>query len=121
MAREIKFRVWNKHINKMQFVDALNFSEEDGLIVVNETLLRGKFELMQFTGLTDTNGKDIYEGDILNTDFNDIAIVKFDHGCFYINTSEDYETIGLWEWCDHMSTIIGNIHEPPELLGDRNV
>lgn len=72
----------------------------------------------QFTGLTDKNGKEIYEGDILymwNTGMKK-AIVKFTHGTFALFVEDDkyLQPLNLQYWLD--SEIIGNIHDNPELF-----
>lgn len=83
------------------------------------------FHLMQFTGLTDKNGKEIYEGDILNygnyrgsSNLNGKAcnhIVKWDvdNACF--STKAIYESDTLFP-LDSFAEIIGNIHENADLL-----
>lgn len=72
----------------------------------------------QFTGLTDKNGKEIYEGDILymwNTGMKK-AIVKFTHGTFALFVEDDkyLQPLNPQYWLD--SEIIGNIHDNPELI-----
>jgi uncharacterized phage protein (TIGR01671 family) len=73
------------------------------------------YELMQYTGLTDKNGKEIYEGDIINLKFGELnanLVVKWDKymGLKYHN--------GGWTSLVHVDThgeVIGNIFENPEL------
>lgn len=71
---------------------------------------------LQFTGLHDKNGKEIYEGDILKavftdgvSDVDDLQVVTFKDGCFMDGD------MGLWETYTD-SEIIGNIYENPELF-----
>ena len=79
----------------------------------------------QFTGLTDKNGKKIFEGDILSTDIaRPYLIVEFRDGCFMFNCNdggEDYYDIMLpirkeAQTQYKYGEVIGNIHDNPELL-----
>ena len=70
----------------------------------------------QFTGLTDKNGKKIFEGDII-AEYGDkefSAVVRFDEGCFVATDDKLWHTV-LLEHLEELE-IIGNIHDNPELL-----
>ena len=122
-----RFRAWDKEFKEMVQVDALVFEEQ--LIkatykngnVVKEDLKN--YVLMQSTGLTDKNGKEIFEGDILSieTDKENVKLeVSWDskHALFVFE-SKKYnvkEALGeLFEDNPYPFKIIGNIWEHPEL------
>ena len=69
----------------------------------------------QFTELTDKNGVRIFEGDIVKTDYFDTpAVIRYSRGAFV--------TSGMFlsETHDETMTVIGNIHDNPELLREGN-
>lgn len=83
----------------------------------------------QYTGLTDRNGKKIFEGDIVKAQ-DDIygsvycegivGTVLFDETAFFIETPNIVDTVYLFNECA-VYEVIGNIHDNPELLkGDKN-
>lgn len=120
MKREIKFRAWDKSENQMSYSDTEFFDDmvafrfkHWGIDV--DTI--DDIELMQYTGLKDKNGKEIYEGDIVKggliIDDDDYAftdVVTFDDGRFQCVKCADFD---LWHY---ELEVIGNIYENPELL-----
>src|SRR5690606_21880006 len=75
MNREIKFRIWDTVLKTMMpdFDNWIDFhgnywtTPDERWDTKNTEIVRGhNYILMQFTGLTDKNGKEIYEGDILD-------------------------------------------------------
>ena len=70
----------------------------------------------QYTGLTDKNGKKIFEGDIVNIEFPETtvknAVIEYIGASFYGSTYAD--SWELDEYCQF--EVIGNAHDNPELL-----
>ena len=121
---EIKFRAWDKKRKRMFAVTTLNasgavsvFIDDDGLYL----LPAEQVELMQYTGIKDKNGKEIYEGDIVENTYEYVGKVryevKWDCGRFIMTSKNPYNLVqigmGIYP---NSSKVIGNIHENPELL-----
>lgn len=74
----------------------------------------------QFTGLLDKNGKEIYEGDILGCPEDNYFLnetVIFTEGCFMVK--DDYTTTPMCAIDAQYRTVIGNIHNHPSLISDK--
>lgn len=129
MNREIKFRAWNKKEKYMEIVDDLQMFSNDlsiGIPSKDYFLRKDDVELMQYTGLHDKNGKEIYEGDVVycQTKYGKAkAIIKFIDGKFaaYWNSALTHPENGHHIACYEINKrfeVIGNIYDNPELLGE---
>lgn len=128
MNREIKFRAWDKSQNYMAYQ-----STPDLETIQSFMHHFGDKELMQFTGLHDMNGKEIYEGDIICSNkyqtWDWRGVIKFSHGVFgaeWLRNVKSQSMIGSWGQKHNLrkldddileeQILIGNIYENPELL-----
>lgn len=126
MSRLIKFRAWDEKHNRMIYDDILVYHEEgrlfSGISDPNEDW--SEPQLLQFTGLLDKNGVEIYEGDILRVDemtfktsgpLPDILTVNY-----YVDTFElwkgDQPLFGLKLSYAKSCEVIGNIYQNKELV-----
>jgi len=142
MKREIKFRAWHPLQKVMYFNHSVSVSI-DGTVHYLDTDgewncdIKGNGEdvgivLMQYTGLKDKNGKEIFDGDITCNFDSDRSPyffheVVFENGCFGYYTKESgfhsFASNGYFGWVGGQSNeieVIGNIYENPELLNKNN-
>lgn len=123
--REIKFRAWDIEGSKMYYdaQDTYDYMhgkpESIPAIYFGELLENDQWEVMQYTGLHDKNGKEIYEGDIAKfhrPGYGDSPkyTVGFVQGsfCFDSKTEIEYMHEMRLDYCE----IIGNIYENPDLI-----
>lgn len=155
MKRKIKFRAWNTEMKHMVF-PSLEFgreiwpytykriikseTNENGdkvefvleMVSIDHILQSTEFEVMQFTGLLDKNGKEIYEGDILKSKFvncnfaiewnNDVACYDW-----YVLAENKKKGASLAKSIEEapekakkkftkIVEVVGNIYQNPELI-----
>lgn len=133
MNREIKFRAWDKRMSRM----LQNAMPMRGSIWWNNgDCFDGcgkEYDVMQFTGIKDANGNEIYEGDVvktfwqhdghINRDYEVIGAVGYHEGMAQFLITNDAKD----QWCPFYSfereeyfpdytVVIGNIYENPDML-----
>lgn len=138
MSRDIKFRAWDKKRELMFGLEApILDTEYGGIFLASDSLshppnsLRAAddedLELMQYTGLKDKNGAEIFEGDVVKVwNYNSAAsrleipeIYTVEYGR---NAAFLLHNNGVWPWCGFDAIglckyeVIGNVWENPELL-----
>lgn len=121
--RTIKFRAWDTREEKMAPVKTIcpgvGATEDDRWGNEGHYFPECRLVLMQYTGLKDKDGKEIYEGDMLKgkpyieANCTRKGEVVFDNGMFRVVMQNVFRRLDeLAEWCE----VIGNIYENPDLL-----
>ena len=141
MKREIKFRAWNKKQKKMFQVERIDFDFDTGNRIETVDIIPENpqddhpsrsihsVELMQFTGLKDRFGNEIYEGDIINGyggaewngcyEFDLWGVIKYMGAGFFLSQNNDEERYNLTHLYENMEIEVkANIYENPKFLED---
>lgn len=121
--REIKFRVWDKKKRTWFEPDMVRIYGDGSMDFLGrwESISTSpEYELMQYTGLKDKNGKEIYEGDLLGPLFPYFE-VGFVNGSFVgtFTGAINRHTRMLYELLTDDLEVIGNIYESRELLEEK--
>jgi len=144
--REIKLRAWDKLEKKMKEIKSIEFlglnkkeNKNAYLIGFHNSFPKGYkipiwykspqyilentcYKIIEFTGLHDKNGKEIFEGDIVKGKYGGSGHkVVFHKGCFMLHLYNDdrfldFYSLELHNFMNLDIEIIGNIYENPELL-----
>lgn len=135
MERQIKFRAFDKLHNEMVAVDEIDFDESGDICEVNTSTYcwnrSGKapanldsIVLMQFIGIQDKTGRDVYEDDVVRCSMGCLHFVEWrqemggEFGGGMPGHNLSAMTCGYgkgYAWCS-TEEVVGNIHEHPALL-----
>ena len=141
--REIKFRAWDSYVGEMYSWSDLGRHNSSGNLSLWNALIGGidHFHLMQFTGLTDRNGAEVYEGDIFfvpdcypfisDGQRNYLGVIEYIDNAEFLAWYYDLVPVSsrvrgtacggpLCDLAEQTLEAIGNIHEHPHLLDTTN-
>lgn len=121
MNREIKFRVYDEDLKKMRYLnsshDFICFDEKGNGYYHNMQTGLGEWfsDLMQYTGLKDKNGVEVYEGDVVRIVYDNIEHIyqiifdkeEFDFKATNGKNDGNFQYLGC---CEEIQ-VIGNIYE----------
>lgn len=122
--RELKFRAWVEVDKKMYYATlyeiirnvGFDYGVPSNVVGFIDNGVHEKAHITQFTGLHDSTGREIYEGDVWRSNENGLECIGFVeyHGClFRVNYGDTSDILGH---AVRYGKVIGNIYENPELL-----
>jgi len=133
--REIKFRAWNVKYKEMWDVNGLSWvidkhydePERDVSSMIQSITSGNRASenpannviLMQYTSLSDKNGTDIYDGDIveyIDGEFSFKAVIKWAGWNWYMEGIDVNDNFNFEDTLPQEIEVIGNIYENPELV-----
>ena len=132
MSMELKFRAWDKRHKDMEYINDLYWFEEHGIHNLDGNSFCTEYDIMPFSGIHDKNGKEIYEGDLLNMHYLNESVVKgkvvtvkmgmtydsdgWKHGRTYGWVAGNNSLADVAPYAE----VLGNIYENPELLEEED-
>lgn len=130
--KEIKFKAWDKLANTMRLVKSINYADDGFAETIMVYLVGGKecgyvhgesCELLRYTGLKDSKGNEIYEGDILRCKRRNIdKALGYGRGDDYIIYTKvikfDNQSFNVPQGFVKEIEVIGNIYKNPELISN---
>lgn len=123
MEIEIKYRAWLKEEKKMVIVETIDFSEKSIQYLEKNEIIDAYFlrrvvfedvEIMQYTGLKDSEGYEIYEDDIVWNEYDEeYQVIIFDEGEYKLMGERHIQN--LFNNLDYID-VRGNVYENLELV-----
>ncbi|MDB5344223.1 MAG: putative phage protein [Schlesneria sp.] len=124
----LRFRAWQHEFKKMYEVWQVYIGQQGGFMgrakdgeVRQQVGLADTFVLMQYTGLTDKNGVEIFEGDVVVFEAKRYEPFRVEYSQFYAGfiglNQFNNQSPELAKWCRCKDIeVIGNIYQNPDLL-----